>query len=452
MQSFPRAQTPVHVRAVAHARPTPLATAVSAAVSKALSTALHTALQTAPALVLALAFVLTSGAALAQGAPATLRPEIAPPLVAAQKALGDKQFDEALAQLRAADAVAGKTAYETYLVERLRFVAAAGKRDAPLALRSIEAALATGQAEPELRATLMDQASNTAYGLKDYERTVQWARRAIEAGATGSVTSLRLAQALYFQGQHPAAGQALDALATRQRAAGEAPGEPQLRLQASNLLKMNDDAGYAGVLEDLLLAYPKPAVWSDRLARLSRQSGFDDRLMLDLMRLGQRVQAWETPQAQAELVELALQAGFVNEARGYLDAAYAKGLLGQGPDAARHQTLRQRVQSLSAADRAAGAPDARALAARDAAFVFSTGWDQYTAGRQPEGLALMQQAVQRGLSKNPDDARLRLAGALAASGQTEPARAMLIAVRDAGHRDGLSDLARLWLLQVPAPR
>jgi hypothetical protein len=215
---------------------------------------------------------------------------------------------------------------------------------------------------------------------------------------------------------------------------------------------MNDDAGYARVLEDLLLAYPKPAVWSDRLARLSRQSGFDDRLMLDLMRLGQHVQAWDTPQAQSELVGLALQAGFVNEARGYLDAAYAKGLLGQGPDAARHQTLRQRVQSLSTADRAAGTPDARSLAARDAAFVFSAGWDQFTAGRQPEGLALMQQAVQRGLPKNPDDARLRLAVAMAASGQTEPARAMLVAVRDAGHRDGLSDMARLWLLQLAGPR
>jgi hypothetical protein len=240
MHSFPSSLRLAPVRVAADPHPASPASVVSTAFSKALSTslstALSTALQTAPALVLALAVALTSGAAMAQGAPATLRPEIAPPLVAAQKALGDKQFDEALVQLRAADAVTGKTAYETYLVERLRFVAAAGKRDAPLALRSIEAALATELAEPELRATLMDQASNTAYGLKDYERTVHWARRAIEAGAKGSVTSLRLAQALYFQGQHPAAAQALDALATRQRArraavapAGQQPAQDERR-------------------------------------------------------------------------------------------------------------------------------------------------------------------------------------------------------------------------------
>lgn len=405
-----------------------------------------------PALAFALALTAGAGAAMAQGAPATLRPEIAPPLLAAQKALGDKQFEEALNQLRAADAVVGRTAYETYLIERLRFVAAAGRRDGPLALQSIEAALATEQAEPELRATLMDQASNAAYGLKDYERTARWARRAIEAGATGHVTRLRLAQALYFQGQHPAAAQALDELATRQRAAGEQPGEPQLRLQASNLQKMNDDAGYSRALEDLLHAYPKPAVWADRLARLSRQGGFDDRLMLDLMRLGQRAQAWDTAESQTELIERALQAGFVHEARAYLDAAYAKGLLGQGPDAARHQALRQRVQVRGDADLAAGPPDVKALSTREPAFVFATGWDQFTAGRQVEGLALMQQAVQRGLARHPDDARLRLAGALAESGQLEPARSLLVAVRDAGHRDGLSDLARLGLLQMRLAR
>jgi hypothetical protein len=40
-------------------------------------------------------------------------------------------------------------------------------------------------------------------------------------------------------------------LATRQRGAGEKPGEPQLRLQAANLAKLNDTAGYARTLEEI---------------------------------------------------------------------------------------------------------------------------------------------------------------------------------------------------------
>jgi tetratricopeptide (TPR) repeat protein len=406
---------------------------------------------------LVLTACLAMGAAQAQTPAPTaasapsMRAETAPTLQAAQKALNERNFAEALNQLRLADAVPGKTPFELYLVERLRFLAATGARDLPLALKSVEAALAAEPFEPELRATLMDQAANTAYALKDYERAVRWGQQSLQAGIQTPIARLRLAQALYFQGRHPAAAQVLDELASRQRAAGEKPGEPQLRLQASNLQKMKDDAGYAQALEALIASYPKPELWADRLARLPNQPGFDQRLLIDTLRLGQRQRAWTDGEVLVELAELALQAGFVHEARSVLEAGFSQGLLGQGARAAAHQALRQRVQGQATADAAAPVPDAKALAARDAAFGFATGWNLYTAGRSADGLALMQQAVQRGLPKNPDDGRLRLALALAASGQAEPARALLIAVRDAGHRDGLSDLARLALLSVGAP-
>ncbi|MBT9490328.1 MAG: hypothetical protein IV093_22715 [Rubrivivax sp.] len=404
-------------------------------------------------LVIVLAVGGAAGAAQAQAAasapaPAgpSMRPETAPTLQATQKALTERNYAEALNQLRLADAVPGKTPFELYLVERLRFLAATGARDLPLALKSVEAALAAEPFEPELRATLMDQAANTAYALKDYERAVRWGQQSLQAGITTPIARLRLAQALYLQGQHPAAAQVLDDLASRQRAAGEAPGEPQLRLQASNLLKMKDEAGYARVLEALLASHPKPQIWADRLARLQGQAGFDARLVIDTLRMGQRQGAWTDGEALVELAELAVQAGFVHEARSVLEAGYSAGLLGQGARAAAHQALRQRVQAQATADLAAPVPDAQALAARDANFGFATGWNLYTAGRTAEGLALMQQAVQRGLPKYPDDGRLRLAMALAASGQGTLARPLLVAVRDAGHRDGLSDLARLALL------
>ena len=53
-----------------------------------------------------------------------------------------------------------------------------------------------------------------------------------------------------------------------------------------------------------------------------------------------------------------------------------------------------------------------------------------------------------------DQARLRLATVLATLGsgaQVEEARALFTTLRDADSRDGLSDLARLWLLHL-APR
>lgn len=403
------------------------------------------------ALSLALPLAVAAGTAAAQSpapapAPApTLRAEIAPSLQAAQKALNERQFDEALRQLALAAAVPGRTPYESYVIDRFSVLAASGVRDMKRALESAESALASPHLEPELRGPLMDQASNAAYGLKDYERSVLWARRALDNGVTAAFTRLRLAQALYLLGQHPAAAQVLSDLASRQRTAGEKPGEPQLRLQASNLAKMNDDAGYAAVLEDLLAQYPKPEIWADRLSRLTRQPGFDERLMLDALRLGQRAQAWTTPEAVTALAERAQRAGFVAEARQVVEAGFERGILGQGPDTAEHQALRQRLHRQLQAD---PAPDPKAAAGRDPATAFAIGWDLHSRGQVADGISLMQLAVQRGLPRQADDARLRLAVALVAAGRTDDARPMLLALRDGGARDGLADLARLWLLQI----
>lgn len=401
-----------------------------------------------------LALVLAAAgacAAHAQTAPApaasapTLRPQIAPPLQAAQKALLEKDYPAALQHLQAAAAVADRTPYETYLVERMRALAAAGVRDVPQTLQALEAALATGQTEPELRGPLMDQASNAAYALKDYARAASWANRALDNGVTAAVTRLRLAQSLYFQGQHPAAAQVLADLATQQRGAGERPGEPQLRLQASNYAKMNDEAGYVRTLEALLAQFPKPEIWADRLSRLSGQPGFDERLAIDALRLGHRVQAWATPGPWLALADSAQRAGFVAEARQVVEAGFERGVLGQGAQAAEHQALRQRLQRQFQAD---PAPDPKAAAGREPGLLFNTGWDLYTRGQAADGITLMQQAVQRGVPKQADDARLRLATALAAAGRADEARPLLVALRDGGARDGLADLARLWLLQI----
>ncbi|MCP5270339.1 MAG: hypothetical protein H6932_03820 [Burkholderiaceae bacterium] len=407
---------------------------------------------TVVALLLAVGACCHPGAAWAQTTPPaaeapTLRPEIAPPLQAAQKAINDKDYATALQQLQAAEQVAGRTPFETYVLERLRFLAAAGQRDTAGALKALEAALATGQVEAELKATLMDQASNAAYALKDYDKTVHWARQALAAGATADMTRLRLAQALYLQGQHPAAAQVLAELATQQRAAGQAPVEAQLRLQASNLLKMGDEVGYARVLEDLIALAPKPDLWADRLARLLRQPGFDESLTIDLFRLSRQVGAFANADADVEHAELALRAGFPAEARAVLDAGYAAGRLGQGPQAAQHQALREKAIKAAAAD-ATAATDSPALLARDPALALAAGWAQFTAGQRDAGLALMRQAVQKAPQPR---LQLRLAEALRTAGDTAAARTALAAARDAGATDGTSDLARLALLSLGKP-
>ena len=58
-----------------------------------------------------------------------VRPEVGKPLQAAQDMMKANKFKEALAKVREADAVGGKTPYETYMVESMRGSAAIGAKD-----------------------------------------------------------------------------------------------------------------------------------------------------------------------------------------------------------------------------------------------------------------------------------------------------------------------------------
>jgi hypothetical protein len=89
---------------------------------------------------LAVAALLAASVA-SVGTPAqeALRPEVGRPLQAAQELIKAQRFKEALAKVRDADAVSGKTANESFMVERMRIAAASGAGDVDTAARSLEA-------------------------------------------------------------------------------------------------------------------------------------------------------------------------------------------------------------------------------------------------------------------------------------------------------------------------
>src|SRR4051812_3955339 len=83
------------------------------------------------------ALAITLGAAQAQ-AQGGLRPEIGKPLQAAQEMVKAGKFREALAKVREVDAVGGKSASESLMVERMRLAAASGAGDADTAAKAFE--------------------------------------------------------------------------------------------------------------------------------------------------------------------------------------------------------------------------------------------------------------------------------------------------------------------------
>ena len=88
-------------------------------------------------------FALIGSARAQERAGDTVRPEIGKPIQAAVDLLKSKRGKDALARVHEADTVPNKTAYEAYLVERVRGQAAAAAGDASTAARAFEATAAS---------------------------------------------------------------------------------------------------------------------------------------------------------------------------------------------------------------------------------------------------------------------------------------------------------------------
>src|SRR6185369_292566 len=122
-----------------------------------------------------------AGAA-AQGA--TLRPEVGKPVQAALDALKQKRGKEALAKAREAQAIPNKTAYESYMVERVIGQAAVAAGDTGTAARSLEAAANSPAAPEGERRQIIAAAATLYYSLKEYGKSAELASRYIRDGGT----------------------------------------------------------------------------------------------------------------------------------------------------------------------------------------------------------------------------------------------------------------------------
>lgn len=376
--------------------------------------------------------------------PPEARPAVGKPLVQAQTLFNEGRFAESLNKVREAEqAASDPSPYELYLVNRTKAAAALRAGQQELAFNATEAAIATQHLSGPAQVELIESLVHAAYGAKDYVRAARWAERyAQEGGSNPAVAPLRI-QALYFAGDHAAAASALQAQVTADDAAGRSISERELLLLANAQRQLPDEAGYAATMERLATRHSKPVYWSELIARVDRRT-LGDRLALDLFRLVRATGNMGRIENHVALANLAQYAGFSGEAVSVLDEAAAKGLIA-GPDAAKHQALRDKARKEAAADSAARKQDlAMAQSAKDGNGLAMLGQISAAEGRYDAGIALMEQGLARGGLRHPDEVKLRLGEALALAGKGAAAAQTLTPLNRGS--DGASRLARLWAL------
>lgn len=372
----------------------------------------------------------------------TLRPEVSKPMLAAQELIKSQKYREALAKIRDAEAVPARTAYESFIIERMRATAAAGAGDTELAAKSFETLINSGKLPKADQLQMMEALASTYYSAKNYTLANGWIQKYFKSGGTNPQMRTLFAQSLYLSGDYAAASKEITAINADAERAGGVPAENMLQLQASCQNKAKDYAGYIATQERLIKHYPKMEYWAEMVSRVQSKPGFSDRLLLDIYRLRYAIGSLVEANAYQEYAQLALQDGFPAEAKKIVNEGFDKKLLGAGANASRHNRLRDLANRQAGEDLTALNKKARAS---DANTQVNDGYDFVTHGEVEKGINIMEKAIAKGGLKRPEDANLHLGMAyLQAGNKAKAAQALKTLLNSA---NGVGDVAKLWMLQ-----
>ena len=376
-----------------------------------------------------------------------IRAEVGKPLQQASELLKAGKAREALAKAREADAVAGKTPAEQLMIDRMKGAAAQRAGDSAAAIAAFESAMASGRLSSPEQAQIAESLAYAYSQQKNWAKTTEWANKARAAG--GNTASLNQLTA-YVQSQSGDYAQIYkDAQAQVHAAeqAGRRPAEDDLLRLADAAKRLNNNAAYSHALDQLVMHYPKKDYWNAHLASLQRKPGFADRLGLDVMRLKLANGLITKTDDFMEMAQLALQAGFPVEAKSIVDKGYAAGALGTGDQAERHKRLKDLVLKQQA-DSAAGIAQAATEAAtqKEGNDLVKVGTVYASMGQTDKAVDLIEKGIAKGSLKRPDDAKLRLALAMAQSPKTRAKGVQML--RTVSGTDGTADVARLYAVVV----
>jgi len=371
-----------------------------------------------------------------------LRPEVGKPLQAAQELIKAGKYRDALAKVREADAVGGKSANENLMVERMRLAAASGAGDADTAAKAFETVNSAVGGADKLR--MIESIAGTYYRNRDYAKAMSWYQRYFKEGGTSAANRTLLIQTQYLSGDYAGAEKELMAEIQAAERSGATPAEDRINLLMNAAIKQKDIGAETFALERLVSYYPKKEYWVTLLNRLQRKPNFSDRLSLDTYRLSLATGSMSAGGDFSEMAQLALQAGSTAEAKQVVEKGFAAGALGTGPEAERHKRLRDLVNKrVDEAAKTQAEDEKQALDAKDGNELLTVGMNKVFAGDKAKGVQLMQQGITKGGLKRPEDAKLHLGIAQLMAGDSAKAQATLKGVSGA---DGTSDLARLWSL------
>lgn len=355
-----------------------------------------------------------------------------------------KKFRDALAKLQETDRVGSKTVNETFTIERMRLSVASAAGDNDAVIRSGEIIVAANKLPSKDQLQLILVLANSYFKANNYAKAAKMYERYFSEGGTDSSARQYMIQAKSLGGDSAGALKETKAEIQAAEKAGRIPSQSTLETYAYAVQKSGDKAAYLATLEKLVMYYGKKEYWVNLLNSVERKPDFSSRLTMDLYRLKLAVGQLTKTSDFMEMAQIAIQDGNSAEALKIIEQGYKAGILGTGPEAARHGRLKDLATKRLAESKAARAAlEADALKNNDGMALANLGFAYATGGEYDKGISLMEQGVKKDNLKHPDDANLHLGMAYLMAGKKAAGLKTLKSVQG---KEGTADLARFWVI------
>src|SRR6059058_3633141 len=397
----------------------------------------------AGAVIIALLVPVT--AAGAEGKP-TNSAKLAKPLKEAHDDLNAKKYADAIAKLREAEGIGGKTAYDQHLINDMLGFAYARTQNYAEAAKAWEAELDDGFTPQSEIPTRVRQLAEANYQVKNYDKAIEFGNRAIKGGFADQELRTLVGQAYYLKGDwkgtlHFEEGQVDNVIKEGRTPKGEA-----LQLILSACVKLNDQPCETRALERVVTYYPKPDYWYQLLFTLRQQTSGNDANTLQTYRLMSEVDVLKNPEDYTEMAQLALEAGSPGEAQRILEKGIAKGVFADQRAKQKNERLLESAKKAAATDRAslpriAKEADAAATGAKNVGL----GLAYFGYGEYDKAVEEITKGLTKGGLRNEGEARLLLGISQLKAGHKEDAAKTFHAVKG---DPSLERLANLWTLHA----
>jgi tetratricopeptide (TPR) repeat protein len=349
------------------------------------------------------------------------------PLQAAQEAIKKKKWSEAIAEIKKAQAVPTKTAFEEYTINEMLGYALWQSGDSIGAARAYEANLAaTPASELPARVKTLAQLYSRA---KNLPKTIEYGNRWIKASPNDTDAYYLVAQTYYQQRDCKNSVRVMQNGIDAARRTGQPAKENWLTMKLYCQTELNDKEGISETREQLVRNFPSRENWERLLATVIRPEN-EETTSLGYYRLMFDLDVLKEPDDYVNMSEIAITSGVPGEAVAVMEKGFANKIL-ENKNKERHTRLLNNAKAHAQTTRSELPNlDKQARASKTGEADVSVGMIYMSFGEYDKAVEALQRGLQKGAAKRTAEAQIMLGRAYLKLNQKDAARRAFKAVPD----------------------